>query len=99
MKKIIFRKQAKKDLKRIYTFCLNISPTYAEKVRLEILNYTYTLQLFPRAYPQIFSKNSLYEHRKISLDKYQIIYIVQKESIIISRIFDTRQNFKKIKIN
>lgn len=99
MHKIILMQRAQKDLNQIYNFCANISFKYANKVVNEIFNYILTLQVFPRGFPQIFIDNLKYKFRKIPVNRYQIIYLIYKEDIFIIRIFDTRQNPKKFKIN
>ena len=92
MNKILFLQSAQEDLESIFMFCSNISIQYANKIQNEILNYIYSLQLFPKAYPKVSSKNNVYELRTISMKRYKIFYVIYKNSIYIVRIVDIRQN-------
>ncbi len=89
---------AQKDIERIYKFCLKISKMYAQRIIKEIFSSFYNLKIFPKMYPK-FEGGSYNNIRYIPLKRYIIIYKIYKNKIFIQRIFDVRQNPKKIKIN
>ncbi len=96
---VVFLEKAKRDLERIYSFCSQVSNNYASKTIRNIYSYILSLEIFPKGYPQITLTDNYYERRRIPLKRYQIMYVVYDDYVIVTQIFDIRRNPKKFKIN
>jgi len=94
-KKIIWSADAKNDLNLIWLFYAEKSFEVADKVIDEIIftaesiNFSEQFQLEPT-----FSK---IEFRRAICRHFKIIYSVRENKLFIVRIFDSRQNPKKLK--
>ena len=97
--KIIWSDFATCTLLEIYQYYkLNASPTVARKIKSEILVTTKQLIKHPYSGQIEFNLEKLKEgHRYLVQGNYKIIYNEVKEGILITDVFDTRQD--PIKIN
>jgi len=93
--KIIWRKKASDELEAIYNFIKLDSPQNAVMVFNEIFNLINSLLLFPERNPvdRTINKSNV---RFASLWNFKIIYSIEKDAIVILRIFGTKQNPKKL---
>ncbi len=94
--KVIWSNPAKTDLKEIYNFYKDkkLSPQTANNIRKDILQASAAI---------IFSRQNQRDeinpnYRRIIVRNYKLIYKIQKENILILRIFDTRQDPGRLKI-
>lgn len=92
--KIIWTDEAKNDLKDIYTFIKNKSPQGAKNVISDIRNATRTVHFSEQ------NENEWYntKYKRIVVRNYKILYRTdeKKKELIISAVFDTRQNPDKL---
>lgn len=91
---VIWSLDAEKDLKNIYLFCSKTDINYANKIILEILESPKNI-LFDNQYQEDEFLNLPY--RRFFIKHWRIVYKVNDNTITILRVFDTRQNPKKIK--
>ncbi len=93
--KVIWRKKASDELEAIY----NYIKTESEQNALAVFNWIYdlcnSLVVFPEKFPTEPSINNP-DVRFAVVWNYKIIYAIHKNSIVILRIFSTRQNPKKL---
>ncbi len=96
--KVIYTAEAEKRLKDIFSYYnLNAGRRVALKIVNEIITETETLQ----NNPNLGVREPLLQNRKlhyffIVIKNYKVIYRISEDLIIVSTIFDTRQNPKKI---
>jgi toxin ParE1/3/4 len=97
-KSVIFTTKALTDLIDIQIFLENISENYADKTVDEIYKRAFDLESFPEMGQRepLLVKYSI-AYRYLIEGDYKIIYSVENDKIFINRIFDTRQNPKKLK--
>lgn len=89
--KTIFSKKAKRDLIRIAKFMENYnSNKIIEKIYKSIDNLNY----MPRIHKTLICvKDSNGEYRRMVSVNYSIIYKIEKDKIIILRIFNQKENY------
>ena len=97
-KSIVFTATALNDLKEIQAFLAEISEIYADKTIDEIYERAFDLENFPEMGPRepLLIKYSII-YRYLVQGDYKIIYSIENEEVRINRVFDTRQNPKKLK--
>ena len=99
MVKVIWTKKAFGQLERAVKYIQKEQGhSYAETVLNKILRTTRSLENFP----EMGTMEPLLEHKKsgyrfLVIWSYKIIYRVTKDSVIISRVFHTSQNPRKLK--
>jgi len=98
--KIIWSDFASKMLQEVVVYYKNnVSPTIAKKIRNEIFKATIQLEKHPKMDQvelNLIRQNE--GHRYLVEGNYKIIYKEVKEGILITDIFDTRQDPQKINI-
>jgi toxin ParE1/3/4 len=97
-KSVIFTTTALNDLREIQAFLEEISESYADKTVDEIYERAFDLVNFPemgQREPLLLKYSIIY--RYLIQGDYKIIYSIENEEVRINRIFDTRQNPKKLK--
>jgi toxin ParE1/3/4 len=97
-KSIAFTTKALTDLIDIQIFLEDISENYADKTVDEIYERAFDLESFPemgQREPLLIKYSVIY--RYLIKGDYKIIYSIENDEVIINRIFDTRQNPKKLK--
>jgi toxin ParE1/3/4 len=97
---IIWTIRSKNDLKQIYTqLCTQIPEQKAFEVVQRIIDRVEQLSEMPemgQREPLLTKLKKVY--RRLVEGNYKIIYNVADDTIYINRIFDTRQNPKKLSI-
>ena len=93
--KIIWTKSSKDDLKIIYQYYFQFSKKIAKKIINTIINKTSILDIsgFEKA-GQIDEYNNNF--RRLIVGNHKILYKELENHILIVRIFDCRQNPKKL---
>ena len=94
--KVLWSKKASNELEAIYKYIKKESPQNAVLVFNEIYDLANSLPDFPLKFP----KEPLINIEKVRyavIWSFKIIYAVEKDSIVILRVFNTKQNPKKIK--
>ncbi len=91
---ILWSLDAIDSLESIFDYYFDLSPQNAERIRKDILEKVSTLR-FVKQY-QIDEINP--DYRRIIVRHYEVVYKVEKQSILILNIFDTRQDPEKSKI-
>ena len=93
--RIIWYKQAEKDLNDNIAFIATRSPVSALHVLDEMIILIDSLSLFPYKYPKepIYNKANI---RFVNKWSFKIIYRIESDNIYILRIFNTNQNPEKI---
>ena len=91
---ILWSADAAQNLERIFNYYFDLSEQSAERIRKDILEKVRTLR-FVKQY-QIDEINP--EYRRIIVRHYKVVYKVEKQTIMILNIFDTRQDPSKSKI-
>ena len=71
-----------------------VNPDAAEKFSTDLHKSINLMRTFPEAYP--VEVKIKYEFRKMVVGSYLVFYIVLEKEIVIARILNSRQNFKKI---
>jgi len=94
--KIIWRKKASDDLKAIYNYILKDSPQNAVMVFSKIYEPANSLTILPERFPVDRSINDP-NVRFAVLWNFKIVYLIESNSILILRIFGTKQHPKKLK--
>ncbi|AXG71124.1 ParE toxin of type II toxin-antitoxin system, parDE [Kordia sp. SMS9] len=96
--KIIWTDFAIENLKDIFDYFSNkVSNETAHKIRKQILNSTNQLINNPKSGQLEFNLQKLKQnHRYVVSGNYKIIYRIYAHQIIISDVFDTRQNPTKM---
>jgi toxin ParE1/3/4 len=99
-KSVIFTTTALNDLINIQLFLEGISEIYADKMVDELYERAFDLESFSemgQREPLLIKYSIIY--RYLVQGDYKIIYSIENDEVIINRIFDTRQNPKKLKID
>ena len=97
---IIWTENAFGDLETIVNYISKVSTTLAEEVAFRILFRVRQLREFPLSGQiETVIQKSNYEYRFILQGHSKLIYRIENQIIYIERIFDTRQNPKKLKRN
>ena len=94
--KILWRKKASDDLEAIYNYIKEESPQNAIMVFNKIYDLANSLIVFPEKYPVEPTLNNP-NVRFAVIWSFKIIYISEKDTIYILRIFNTKRNPKKLK--
>src|SRR5699024_2819674 len=98
--KIIWTKFATRSLKRIFDYYVeNANRKVAHRIRTQILKSTRYLKKFPETgqiEPNLEKLDQ--KHRYLISGNYKVIYRIEmdKQEVIISDVFDTRQNPAKM---
>lgn len=92
-----WRKKASKELESIYKYIKIDSPQNAILVFNSIYDLATSLSDFPFKFPKEPTIN-IEKVRFAVIWSFKIIYSVEKDVILILRIFNTKQNPKKLKI-
>ena len=93
---VLWRKKAYNELEAIYKYIKKESPQNA----VLVFNGIYDLATSLPDFPYIFPIEPLINIEKVRcavIWSFKIIYVVEKDSIVILRVFNTKQNPKKIK--
>jgi plasmid stabilization system protein ParE len=92
---LVWTEPAISDLKQIFQFYNTKSKIVAKKIITKLKNRPKSLLIngFEKS-GQIDDINSNYRH--LIVQHYKILYRISEDKIIISRIFDTRQNPDKL---
>jgi len=94
--KIIWTKPAVYDLKNIYNFYSSKSYIAAKKLIQKIKNKPKTIQ--SSGFEKIGKIDDINpKYRRLIVGYYKILYRIENNQIIIIRIFDSRQNPKKLR--
>lgn len=94
--KVLWSKKASNELEAIYKYIKKESPQNAVVVFNEIYDLAMSLSKFPLKFP----KDPIINIEKVRFAviwSYKIIYSVETDGIVILRIFNTKQNSKKLK--
>lgn len=94
--KILWRKKASDDLEAIYNYIKEESPQNAIIVFNKIYDLANSLIVFPEKYPVEPTLNNP-DVRFAVIWSFKIIYLFENDTIYILRIFNTKQNPKKLK--
>ena len=98
VRKILWTDTAKMSLKLIFNYHKkNTNSSVAHKIRRQIFNDVKLIAtgLFLCTKEPLLSDFET-EYRFLIFKNYKIIYFIDKDSVIISLIFDTRQNPQKL---
>ena len=96
-KSVVFTTTALNDLIDIQLFLEGISESYADKTVDEIYERAFDLEKFSemgQREPLLVKYSTIY--RYLIQGDYKIIYSIKNDEIFVNRIFDTRQNPKKL---
>ncbi|MNK24455.1 Plasmid stabilization system protein [compost metagenome] len=93
--KVLWRKKASQNLEAIYEYILKESPQNAHMVFNKIYDLANSLIVFPEKYPVEPILNNP-QVRFAVVWSFKIIYTTQNDSVYIMRVFNTKQNPKKI---
>ena len=89
---VIYEKSTHKDFKKIRKY--SISKTYYERIMQEINKNIENLKFMPRIHKTLICvKDPNGEYRRMIFGKYSIIYKIEKNKIIILRIFNQKENY------
>lgn len=89
---VTYEKSTHKDLKKIRKF--SITKTYYERIMQEITRNIENLKYMPRTHKTLICiKDPNGEYRRMLSGKYSIIYKIEKNEIIILRIFNQKENY------
>ena len=93
--KVVWEDRALADLRNAISFIALQSPQNAEMVLEELLKLSETLSNMPFKFPKepYYNKNNI---RFVSKWSFKMIYQVEKEMIIVLRIFNSHQDPNKI---
>ena len=94
---VLWDEKAVSELKAIYDFIYNDSPSAAAKVRDELFRTTKDLKTMPRKFQvYAFADELSGEYRSVVRWRYRIIYEVMKDAVHIVRIIHTSKEPLKI---
>ena len=96
--KVTWSNKALADLAECIHFVLNVSIEAAEKLRNEAFSATNALEAFPEKNP-IFEMPKAFPfivRKQIVSKRYALLYTVEKDTIVIYRMLDSRRNFNSI---
>lgn len=94
--KVLWSKKASNELESIYKYIKKESPQNSVLVFNEIYDLANSLSNFPYKFP-IEPIINIEKVRFAAIWSFKIIYSVEKESIVILRVFNTKQNPKQLK--
>lgn len=93
---VIWRKKASDELESIYKYIKKESPQNALLVFNAIFDLALSLSNFPYKFP-VEPTININNIRYAVIWSYKIIYSIEESNILILRVFNTKQNPKKIK--
>ncbi|MCB0508493.1 MAG: type II toxin-antitoxin system RelE/ParE family toxin [Chitinophagales bacterium] len=93
---VIWSAPAQKDIKEITTYwnIRNKSNTYSHKLRSIIRDKLDIIKIFPFIGIQTDHQDA----RCFIISDYKLFYVIKDETIIVLRLWDTRQNPEKFKL-
>ncbi|RTZ05191.1 type II toxin-antitoxin system RelE/ParE family toxin [Flavobacterium bomense] len=94
--RVLWSKKASNELEAIYKYIKKESPQNAILVFNEIYDLANSLPNFPYKFP-VEPIINIQKVRFVVIWSFKIIYSVEKESVVVLRIFNTKQNPKKLK--
>ncbi|MFV5701880.1 type II toxin-antitoxin system RelE/ParE family toxin [Flavobacterium sp. XS2P12] len=94
--KVLWSKKASNELEAIYKYIKKESPQNAILVFNEIYDLANSLLNFPYKFP-VEPIINIEKVRFATIWSFKIIYSAEKESVVILRVFNTKQNPKKLK--
>lgn len=94
--KVLWSKKASNELEAIYNYIKKGSPQNAILVFNGIYDLANSLPNFPYKFP-VEPIINIEKVRFAAIWSFKIIYSVEKDSVVILRIFNTKQNPKKLK--
>lgn len=94
--KVLWSKKASNELEAIYKYIKKESSQNSVLVFNEICDLANSLPNFPYKFP-IEPIINIEKVRFAAIWSFKIIYSVEKESIVILRVFNTKQNPKQLK--
>jgi plasmid stabilization system protein ParE len=94
--KVLWSKKASNELEAIYNYIKKGSPQNAILVFNGIYDLANSLPNFPYKFP-VEAIINIEKVRFVAIWSFKIIYSVEKDSVVILRIFNTKQNPKKLK--
>lgn len=93
---MLWTEPAINDLKLIFNFYFSKNTKAARKIVNEIKDSPKNLLI--KGFEEIGQKDDINpKYRRIIVRHYKVLYRIEREKIIIARIFDTRQNPEKLK--
>jgi plasmid stabilization system protein ParE len=99
--KLVYSEYALEQLQTILNFLvyeLEIPPEKAFQIRDGILDKADTILInIYMAQREEFLEHLEQSHRRIVIGNYKIVYTIKKDHVLITDIFDTRQDPKKMK--
>jgi Plasmid stabilization system protein len=97
-RKIIWSAKTLIDLEAHYDFLSSRSPDAAKRIAENILERVEQLQQFAESgSPELRLTNHSKNYHYLVEGNYKIIYLVNNDSVVITRIFDARQNPSRLK--
>lgn len=98
--KIVWSLEAVSDLDLIYKFYFEKSPLAASNIYNAIIDEVVVLARFPQiaAVEELLADLPYSFRSLIVLKKYKVIYRIDKDRIIIDKVWDCRQNPDNLKI-
>lgn len=94
--KVLWSKKASNELEAIYKYIKKESPQNAILVFNEIYDLANSLPNSPYKFP-VEPIINIEKVRFAAIWSFKIIYSVERESVVVLRIFSTKQNPKKLK--
>jgi toxin ParE1/3/4 len=94
--KVLWSKKASNELEAIYNYIKKESPQNAILVFNGIYDLANSLPNLPYKFP-VEPIINIEKVRFAAIWSFKIIYSIEKESVVVLRIFNTKQNPKKIK--
>ena len=94
MVKVIWTKGSRVSLRKIWKFYSEIDPKIADRIIEEILETAESIKFDKQYQVDELLKG---EFRRVIIRHYKIIYRIQKDTLQVLRVFDTRQDPKKLK--
>ena len=94
--KVLWSKKASNELEAIYKYIKKESPQNAILVFNAIYDLANSLPNFPYEFPAEPIIN-IEKVRFAAIWTFKMVYSVEKESVVILRVFNTKQNPKKLK--
>lgn len=94
--KVLWSKKASNELEAIYKYINKESPQNAILVFNAIYDLANSLPNFPFKFPAEPIIN-IEKVRFVAIWSFKMVYSVEKESVVILRVFNTKQNPKKLK--
>jgi plasmid stabilization system protein ParE len=99
MKKIVWSISADRNLRKVYRFYKKTATKkVADKILIEIFTAVKSINSGEKIFQEEESLKKLKQHHRYIVSRHcKIIFFIEEDKIIISHVFDTRQNPKKLK--